>query len=186
MFDNYLKITCIKYVLHNNYSYLERSRNDTRLNKALDTDRWIGFSLNYGIIDSTDICRPFCQIMLLKFLLLIMQEIHRVIEPFEKSFLDYRVISTNNSYLSWYPIYLFLLSFFAWNCISFYFIISNEHYVRRTFKNMVERKIWEFIEFVQRVFPLKKKINSSSIFLINPIDFITSISKIDKTISTMP
>lgn len=64
MFDNYLKITCIKYVLHNNYSYLERSRNDTRLNKALDTNRWIGFSLNYGIIDSTDICRPFCQIML--------------------------------------------------------------------------------------------------------------------------
>lgn len=92
----------------------------------------------------------------------------------------------NEQFISFVISCLFLLSFFAWNCISFYFIISNEHYVRRTFKNMVERKIWEFIEFCTTCISSEKKnINSSSIFLINPIDFITSISKIDKTISTM-
>lgn len=143
MFDNYLKITCIKYVLHNNYSYLERSRNDTRLNKALDTDRWIGFSLNYGIIDSTDICRPFCQIMLASQVSII-----NYAGNSSSNWAIWKILSglssyINEQFISFVISCLFLLSFFAWNCISFYFIISNEHYVRRTFKNMVESRKFE-------------------------------------------
>lgn len=143
MFDNYLKITCIKYVLHNNYSYLERSRNDTRLNKALDADRWIGFSLNYGIIDSTDICRPFCQIMLASQVSII-----NYAGNSSSNWAIWKILSglssyINEQFISFVISCLFLLSFFAWNCISFYFIISNEHYVRRTFKNMVESRKFE-------------------------------------------
>lgn len=143
MFDNYLKITCIKYVLHNNYSYLERSRNDTRLNKALDTDRWIGFFLNYGIIDSTDICRPFCQIMLASQVSII-----NYAGNSSSNWAIWKILSglssyINEQFISFVISCLFLLSFFAWNCISFYFIISNEHYVRRTFKNMVESRKFE-------------------------------------------
>lgn len=144
MFDNYLKITCIKYVLHNNYSYLERSRNDTRLNKALDADRWIGFSLNYGIIDSTDICRPFCQIMLASQVSII----NYARNSSSCNWAIWKILSglssyINEQFISFVISCLFLLSFFAWNCISFYFIISNEHYVRRTFKNMVESRKFE-------------------------------------------
>lgn len=128
-------------MLHNNYSYLERSRNDTRLNK--DTDRWIGFSLNYGIIDSTDICRPFCQIMLASQVSII-----NYAGNSSSNWAIWKILSGLSSYIneqfvSFVISCLFLLSFFAWNCISFYFIISNEHYVRRTFKNMVESRKFE-------------------------------------------
>lgn len=131
-------------MLHNNYSYLERSRNDTRLNKALDTDRWIGFSLNYGIIDSTDICRPFCQIMLASQVSII----NYAGNSSSCNWAIWKILSGLSSYIneqfvSFVISCLFLLSFFAWNCISFYFIISNEHYVRRTFKNMVENRKFE-------------------------------------------